>query len=448
MHTHTHTHAHTCTHLLVGLYGLFTRPYFLQERYCLLSKGIFSYYKSPKHQSPQGSISMSSLQYARLFSDDETCTKFELKASSDNIAASSSSSASSERGTRTFLFSAETHTESAAWVAALTAAKHTDAMVQEELENVRVRALSPPSIIAFDKLDKTTTNRSSQTLAEINDLFLPPTTTSPEHDIASCAESVTFLKKMCRDCRADAALGKPSRPDVLQHYFEMYVTKIEATILPLLEEKDVSADVDVEMSFERAEALSRKYLTQSSPASSNRGGSSKSTSKTSADPLSGLDSWLFGENTTPATTASASASPDPDSPFAEDEDPPVIFTLNMGDLRSLISFMYSYQDLFTQIQLEYASSRFDPTVSSLHRPNLLWPYLPVVVDAYVDGEDGARRGMQSFATTAVTEQVRERHVRIIYSPPPNTPPALADSEGGGRGRSSERRLALLHAHPG
>ena len=33
-------------------------------------------------------------------------------------------------------------------------AKQTDAIVQEELEAVRVRAISPPSIVNFDKLGK------------------------------------------------------------------------------------------------------------------------------------------------------------------------------------------------------------------------------------------------------------------------------------------------------
>ena len=116
-----------------------------QERYCLLSKGIFSYYKSPTHVRPQGAISISALEYARLFSDSDDCVEFEVKTSG-----------------RTFLFKAETHIECAAWLEALANAKHTDAMVQEELENVRVRAVSPASIVAFDKLANNDENRNAQ----------------------------------------------------------------------------------------------------------------------------------------------------------------------------------------------------------------------------------------------------------------------------------------------
>lgn len=46
-------------------------------------------------------------------------------------------------------------------------AKQTDAIVQEELETVRVRAISPPSIINFDKLGKNEEQRRQQTMNEL-----------------------------------------------------------------------------------------------------------------------------------------------------------------------------------------------------------------------------------------------------------------------------------------
>lgn len=42
----------------------------------------------------------------------------------------------------------------------------------------------------------------------------------------------------------------------------------------------------------------------------------------------------------------------------EDDDPPVLFTLNMSDLRALISFIYGYHDLIETINLEYADESF------------------------------------------------------------------------------------------
>lgn len=123
-----------------------------QERYCLLSRGVLSYYKSSEPGKPaQGAVSMSSCQYIRLFEDSPTCVEFEVKVSSG----------------RTFLFKAETPHNCAAWVQALKDAKQTDAIVQEELETVRVRAISPPSIINFDKLGKNEEQRRQQTMNEL-----------------------------------------------------------------------------------------------------------------------------------------------------------------------------------------------------------------------------------------------------------------------------------------
>jgi hypothetical protein len=371
-----------------------------QERYCLLSKGIFSYYKSPKADQAQGAISMSSVEYARLFSDDDDCLQFELKM--DNG--------------RTFLFKAETHTICASWVEALTNAKHTDAMVQEELENVRIRAISPPSIVAFDKLSKNDQVREQQVNLDLDDLFggnVRRDDAGPERSIASCMHAVDFLSNMLADCRADAKIGKPSRPDVLQHFFSPYVERIEAEILPLLTERDkagvvTTSEVDVEQSFRRAELLSQKFLAGTRKARQASRSASMSKQIEKKDVLSGLDKWLFGEEPKPQTKPpqqQGQLNHQSQEEVEEDEEPPVIFTLNMSDLRSLIHFMYTYQDLFTQIQLEYADSRFEANRATLHRSNSLWSFLPVVIDAFVDGEDGARRGMQTAATGAVSEQI-------------------------------------------
>ena len=51
-----------------------------QERYCLLSRGVLSYYKSSKPGMPaQGAISVSSITYIRLFEDTTECCEFEVK---------------------------------------------------------------------------------------------------------------------------------------------------------------------------------------------------------------------------------------------------------------------------------------------------------------------------------------------------------------------------------
>jgi len=84
----------------------------------------------------------------------------------------------------------------------------------------------------------------------------------------------------------------------------------------------------------------------------------------------------------------------------EDDDPPVLFTLNMSDLRALISFMYSYHDLVSTINLEYSDENF-----ALKTENKFWPYLAVVIDAYVEGEDGARRQMQNAAQSCLNTQM-------------------------------------------
>ena len=268
---------------------------------------------------------------------------------------------------------------------------------------------------------------------------------------------------MCTDCRADAGIGKPSRPDVLQHFFSAYVSKIEKEVLPLLEERDKSGvatvhNVNFEKSFRRAEALSRKFLERTSSAAKSalegsgrwgRGGASSSSSPSSSPSSS---SSSFSSSSFSSLTSCPSANLDAYSGEEEDNNPPVLFTLNMSDLRSLIAFMYNYQDLFTQIQLEYADSRFDDSRATLHRPNLLWPYLPVVIDAFVDGEDGARRGMQTVATTAVKEQIEKGTAAVdrsnvaslyfTYTPSDLWECLNAHSQIAGIGENNNERLQL------
>ncbi|GMH61072.1 hypothetical protein TrLO_g14681 [Triparma laevis f. longispina] len=381
-----------------------------QERYCLLSRGVLSYYKSSEPGKPaQGAVSMSSCQYIRLFEDSPACVEFEVKVSSG----------------RTFLFKAETPHNCAAWVQALKDAKQTDAIVQEELETVRVRAISPPSIINFDKLGKNEEQRRQQTTNELEQLF--PEDSLPEQTIAACTEAVVFLKNIEKDCRADLSIGKPCRPDVLKHYLQLYMAKMEAEVLPLLEEKSHSAtlsdesynaieDVDVDNAFKRAEALSRKYLKTKQRATRNRSVGKKTIASTAAiveKKLSGFDKWLFGDDIKQQELR-ASENPDesteidPQPQFEEDEDPPVLFTLNMSDLRNLISLMYSYQDLLTTIGIEYKDETFGVSVT-----NRLWPYLAVVIDAYVEGEDGARRQMQDSAQTCLQQQMQLGSAAVV-----------------------------------
>ncbi|GMH82956.1 hypothetical protein TrVE_jg9788 [Triparma verrucosa] len=380
-----------------------------QERYCLLSRGVLSYYKSSEPGKPaQGAVSMSSCQYIRLFEDSPTCVEFEVKVSSG----------------RTFLFKAETPHNCAAWVQALKDAKQTDAIVQEELETVRVRAISPPSIINFDKLSKNEEQRRHQTIHELEQLF--PEDSLPEQTIAACIEAVAFLKNIEKDCRADQSIGKPCRPDVLKHFLQFYMAKMEAEVLPLLEEKNHSAisdesynaieDVDVDNAFKRAEALSRKYLKRKQRANRNASVGKKAIASTAAiveKKLSGFDKWLFGDDIK-QQEARASENPDESTEidsqpqFEEDEDPPVLFTLNMSDLRNLISLMYSYQDLLTTIGIEYKDETFNISVT-----NRLWPYLAVVIDAYVEGEDGARRQMQDSAQTCLEQQMQLGSAAVV-----------------------------------
>ena len=157
--------------------------------------------------------------------------------------------------------------------------------------------------------------------------------------------------------------------------------------------------------FERAEILSRKYLRQkrknsgknTDPKVNGGGKAGHQDSSSNGDhdaerkATKGLDSWLFGED--------MRATESNDDAHEEDEDPPVLFTLNMSDLRSLIGFMYSYHDLLRTINLEYEDESFQLKVE-----NRIWPYLAAVIDAYVDGEDGARRQMQVAAQNCLKTQ--------------------------------------------
>ena len=62
--------------------------------------------------------------------------------------------------------------------------------------------------------------------------------------------------------------------------------------------------------------------------------------------------------------------------------------------------MYSYHDLITTVNLEYADETF-----ALNVENRIWPYLAVAIDAYVEGEDGARRQMQNAAQNCLNTQL-------------------------------------------
>lgn len=68
------------------------------------------------------------------------------------------------------------------------------------------------------------------------ELLFPPDSL-PEQTIAACNEAVAFLKNIELDCRADASIGKPCRPDVLKHFLVLYMAKMESEVLPLLEER-------------------------------------------------------------------------------------------------------------------------------------------------------------------------------------------------------------------
>lgn len=257
----------------------------------MLSRGVMSYYKNAEQGSvAQGGVSMSSVEYIRAYDDSEDCVMFEVKVDTGRV----------------FLFKAETKIDCAAWIQALTTSKHTDAMVQEELEAVRVRAISPQCIIAFDKLGTNSRVRIQQTQVELDLLFRPES--PPENIIAACTQCVNFLRGIEQDCRANTSIGKPCRPDVLRHFLTMYVGRMESEVLPLLEEKhhilgahhnghNVIDDVDIEKNYQRAEILSRKYLGKKARRKKRaRKESAKAFVETVDQKMSVLDKWLFGDD--------------------------------------------------------------------------------------------------------------------------------------------------------
>jgi len=124
-----------------------------------------------------------------------------------------------------------------------------------------------------------------------------------------------------------------------------------------------------------------------------------------------MDSWLFGEDLKKKGGVSVSVD---EETIELDLEPPVLFTLGMGDLRQFVQIMYMYQNAMLHFDSSYnqvikSKIGFDPendiSNTLLNTTNKLWPYMPVVVDAYVDGEDGARIQIQKMAQLALENQL-------------------------------------------
>ncbi|GMH46361.1 hypothetical protein TrRE_jg5329, partial [Triparma retinervis] len=172
--------------------------------------------------------------------------------------------------------------------------------------------------------------------------------------------------------------------------------------------------------YKRAEVLSRKYLGKKARRRKGRQGkeSAKAFVESVDQKMNVLDKWLFGEDVKEKEEREEKKNRKQQQQqqeqdeeegehegagaraLEEDDDPPVLFTLNMSDLRALISFIYGYHDLISTINLEYADESF-----GLVSEDKIWPYLAVAIDAYVEGEDGARRQMQNAAQNCLNTQL-------------------------------------------
>ena len=135
-------------------------------------------------------MSVSSIQICRPFTDFASCCEFEIKIASGRV----------------YVFKAETSTTCAGWMNAIQSAKHTDAIVQSELETVRIRSVTSPRIIAFDKLGSNDDLRSKQAQSELKCMFVPEC--GPEQIIAATQQCISFLLDVDKDCLADPSVGR------------------------------------------------------------------------------------------------------------------------------------------------------------------------------------------------------------------------------------------------
>jgi len=357
-----------------------------QERYCVLRRGLFSYSKKADSQEPQGVLSVSSIVLVRPFNDKPDCCEFEMKVSSGRV----------------FVFRAETNVTCCGWMQAIINAKHTDAIVISELENVRVRSVTTQRVINYDKFGSDIDARVKQVKSELKCLF--PNNCSPGEVIAAGETVVRLLCEVEKDCRADADVGRPMRPDVLRFYLDHYKEAFESNVLPLLREKGLktSSRIDVER-------LSNKYLSKITLGNNVMKIEDVAKKKTSPGKsknrlFTGLDGWLFGDDVNSNNdTGSREVHDDNEDNIdtASGSSVPVLFTLSMSDLRSLIQVMYGYQNMLLRIENTYKTQK-------LPIENILWQYMPVVVDAYIDGSDGARVQMCKLAELALKKQVSDK----------------------------------------